>query len=628
MSSDRPVRVTFQPQGRSVHVLPGTTVLEAAAGAGLAVDTPCGGQGTCGKCRVQFLSGACPPTAREKHQFHHREIEQGWRLACQSALCNDAAVRVPASSLFADQVQILAEAQKAAAPVQPAVRKVLVKLAAPTLEDPSADLLRLRGHLGEDVKVDLPLLRRLPVLLREHGFGGTAVLADHRLIAFEPGDTRGECHGVAADIGTTTLVASLLDLNTGQERGLVSRVNPQVNWGDDVLARIQHASGGAGALGELQRAVAGAVGEMIDELCQQAGVERRTIYEIALAGNTTMEHLLCGIDVRPLGQVPFAPAFAGGLLLPAAEVGIPIAEGGAAYVFPVIGGFVGGDTSAGILAANLEEGDSPVLFIDIGTNGEIVVAHKGEILAASTAAGPAFEGARISCGMRAAAGAIEKVVFDGDLRCGVIGDAPPAGLCGSGLIDLAAELLRAGFISPEGRLLPPEELPAAAPEALRRRMVLGANGQSEFLLGASDTEPALAGDPSAPRRTPLSLTARDVRELQLATGAIRAGITILLQQAGLKTKHLKRVLVAGGFGSFIRRSNAQRIGLLPAEVDHRRIHYIGNSSLEGARLALVSVEARRRAETLAGRTRHVELSQDAEFQTVFADSMIFPEEAS
>ena len=467
------------------------------------------------------------------------------------------------------------------------------------------------------LKADLAVLRRLPEVLRKCNFEGTAVLADHRLIGFEEGDTTAECFGVAFDIGTTSLVGSLLDLRTGEELAVVSRLNPQVSYGDDVLSRIEHASASPAGREDLQKSVAAAIGEMIGELCKQAKVERSRVYEVAVAGNTTMEHLLCGIDPSAMGRVPFTPAYSQGLILPAEELGLDIAEGGAAYVFPVIGGFVGGDTSAGILAARLEEAGGPALLVDIGTNGEIVLAHGGKLLAASTAAGPAFEGARISCGMRAAPGAIEKVLFDGELHCSVVGGGTPTGLCGSGLIDAAAELLRTEVVTPEGRMLPPQDLPDSVPAAMRQRVLLDEKGQPRFLLHKTSG--------GAKKAKAVTLSSRDIRELQLATAAIRAGIAVLLRKAGLRTADLKCVLIAGGFGSFIRRSNAQRIGLLPPEMDHTRIHYIGNASLEGARWALVSVEARKRAEELARRAEHVELSQDADFLTVFADSMIFPE---
>ncbi len=609
------VKVAFQPTGRAVYVLPGTNVLEAAGRAGMTIETPCGGKGTCGKCRVQVTAGAGEPSEADRRVLAAEELAAGWRLACQTAVQRDATISVPDSSLFGTDHQILAERQRGVAEeVQPAVRKVYVELSPPTLSDGAADLARLAAAVG-GAKADLPLLRRLPGLLREADFHGTAVLADHHLLAFEPGDTTGECYGAAFDIGTTTVVGSLLDLCSGHELALVSRMNPQVSRGDDVLSRIRCCGEQTSCLADLHREITSAVEEMIGELCAQAGVGRGRIYEVAFAGNTTMEHLLCGIDVRALGQVPFVPAHERGLIVPAAALGLTVHEQAAAYVFPVVGGFIGGDTVAGALATKLTELPPPALMIDIGTNGEIVLATGEALLAASTAAGPAFEGARISCGIRACAGAIEKVVVDDDVRFGVIGGAAPAGLCGSALIDLAAGLLERGLITPEGRLLGAEALPDGVPRALRRRLRDGSNGQPEFLIArASDG-------------TDLCLTQRDVRELQLAAGAIRAGIRILLRRAGLGSADLRSVLIAGGFGSFIRRSNAQRIGLLPPDVEHGRIRSVGNASLNGAKCALLSTRARRRAEELARLARHVQLSEDAGFQTEFAEAMIFPPRA-
>jgi uncharacterized 2Fe-2S/4Fe-4S cluster protein (DUF4445 family) len=279
---------------------------------------------------------------------------------------------------------------------------------------------------------------------------------------------------------------------------------------------------------------------------------------------------------------------------------------------------VGGDTVAGVLATGLGDAAGPSLLVDIGTNGEIVLAAHGMLTAASAAAGPAFEGARISQGMRGSTGAIEKVIVDDHLRINVIGDVPPLGICGSALIDLAAELLRHGLLSPEGRLRPRDQLPTGVPSDLVERLVW--QGKQPAFLVAAETE--------AGHGRPIWLTQRDLRELQLATGAIRAGIVVLLKRAGLEPGDLQEVLVAGGFGNFIRRNNAQRIGLLPHGVPHHRIRYRGNTSLCGAQLVAISRRARRMAEQLAERTEHVDLSRDPAFSTIFAESMIYPEEES
>jgi uncharacterized 2Fe-2S/4Fe-4S cluster protein (DUF4445 family) len=608
------VRVTFEPQGRAVHVLAGTTVVEAATLAGLALDIPCGGAGICGKCRVQITSGAPKAGPGDKKFFSEAEIAAGWRLGCQTALDQDAVVSVPQSSMFSIQAQILAEAHKNSGQVLPAVRKVYVELPPPSLEDDHADLRRLEQVIGK-VKIDLPMLRKAPGVFRQSSFKVTAVLTDHHLIGIEPGDTSSHCYGAAFDIGTTTLVGSLLDLQTGGELALVSGLNPQVRFGDDVLSRIQHACGGGDKLNELRDVIITALNEMIARLCAEARVDATHIYEATLAGNTTMEHLLAGVDVAQLGQVPFAPCWARGLMVGAEELGLKIAPNGAAYLFPIIGGFVGGDTSAGILATRIGKMAGPILMVDIGTNGEIVLSHEGRTWAASTAAGPAFEGARISCGMRATNGAIEKVVINEEIETGVIGGCQATGLCGSGLIDLVAELLRLGVITPEGRLLPADELPSSLSENLKRRVKLDSTGQVKFIVCGGDSS-------DAPE---VSLGYRDVRELQLACAAIRAGIRILLKQAGLEATDLRRVLVAGGFGSYIRRDNARRIGLLPVEVSPSKIGYVGNASLQGARCALVSTEARKELEEAAAQVVHVELSCNMDFQAEFAEAMIFPE---
>ena len=610
--SKQQVRVTFEPSGRAIHVLPGTTVLEAAAQAGLTISTPCGGGGTCGKCGVQMPKGACEASPADGEHFSDEQIGAGWRLACQTAICDECVVHVPETSLFASQHQILTDTTDDKTEVVPAVRKVFVQLTPPTLDDQGADLFRLEETTGP-VKTTLSVIRDLTRVLRDDSFSGTAVIADHHLIGFEPGDTTDQCYGVAFDVGTTTVVGSLLDLRNGDELAIASGMNPQVTFGDDVLSRINYSSESLANLQQLQQAIGATISEMIDQVCADAGVARSDIYELSFAGNTTMEHLLCGIDVTPLGQVPFTPAHARALTLSAEELGIAVHPHAAAYVFPIIGGFVGGDTVACMLATRIEPEDGAALLVDIGTNGEIVLAYDGQIFAASTAAGPAFEGARISCGMRATSGAIAKVVVDDDVSYNVIGDVPAVGLCGSSLVDLCSHLLTAGIIASNGRLLPPDELPADLPEPLRQRVRFANGNQTEFLV-AEDT----------PDR-PVVLTQRDVRELQLACGAIRAGIRILLKRAAVEAKDLSRVLLAGGFASFIRRSHAQRIGLLPEEIDRERIHYVGNASLNGARWALLSTEARLKAEQYARQTHHVALSQDIDFQIQFADAMLFPE---
>ncbi|MBI2440759.1 MAG: DUF4445 domain-containing protein [Lentisphaerae bacterium] len=612
-------KITFEPTGRQVYALPGTILLEAAAQAGLIVQTPCGGQGQCGKCRVKIVSGqasACPPTANCRSAMSAAEVEQGYRLACQARVQGDLVVEVPVSSLFESQQQILVHASGAPVELSPVISKHFVELAAPSQADARSDVERLRAAIQpvDFDPVGVRMLRLLPGVLRRQGFRGTAVIVDGDLIDFETGDTTDKCYGVAVDIGTTTLVGTLVHLKTGLDLGVEARINPQTSYGDDVVSRIRKCREEAKGLAQLQRVIIGAVNDIVDELVRAAGIDRTHIYEIAMAGNTTMQQILCGIDPSALGELPFVPAFTDVPQLNASDLGLDINPYGKVFIFPQIGGFVGGDTVAGIIASRLDCENETVIFVDIGTNGEIVLAHQGQLIATSVAAGPAFEGARISCGMRAVNGAIEKVVMNGDLAINVIGNTRPAGLCGSGLIDAVAELLRLGLLDPTGRLRTPAEIPAGAPPTLRKRLIKQ-NGHVDFLL-AHKTE-TVSGES-------LILTQRDIRELQLASGAIRAGISILLEMQALRSADLKRVLLAGAFGNFIRRNHARRIGLLPP-IPCDRIRFIGNASSLGAKRALLSKAEKLSAAKIARTVRHVDLSLAPEFQAAFSAAMLFPE---
>ncbi|MEN6405455.1 MAG: ASKHA domain-containing protein [Thermoguttaceae bacterium] len=615
---DPEVLVRFRPSGREAYVLPGVRLIEAAAEVDLIVLSPCGGEGTCGKCRVRVASGVTEPNPVERRWLSADELATGWRLACQTSVAGPMDVDIPAASRSGEH-QILVRTESPTEPPadDPPVRTQPFEVAPPRRGDDAPDSLRLERTLNQEpLEMDLPLLRELTDRLQSMAYRGTAVLAGHRLLDLEPDDAATDALAVALDIGTTTLVGELLYQRTGESLAIEARLNPQTRFGDDVLSRILYARQNDDGLEQLQQAVVEAVNEMIATLCRKADVSQRHVYNVTLAGNTTMQQLLCGVDVRPLGQLPFTPASARAMNCRAVELGLDVHPRAIAYVMPVIGGFVGGDTVAGLLATGLADADGPAMLVDIGTNGEIVLQANGRLWAASTAAGPAFEGARISCGMRGCDGAIEKVVVaDGRLHIGVIGNAAPAGVCGSGLIDAAAELLRHGILSPQGQLLAADQTPVDTPPDLVRRLQFDPQGKPIFVLA----EPSESAEGRA-----IALTQRDFRELQLAAGAMRAGAILLLRRAGLRSDQLGEVLIAGGFGNFIRRSNAERIGLLPQRLEHHRIRYVGNASLAGARRGALSQQARQAAEQLARRTEHVDLSTDPDFQEAFADAMIFP----
>ncbi len=610
------IEVVFQPAGQSAYVLPGTLLTEAAATVGLAINYPCGGRGTCGKCRVRVVEGDAPPADRDVHALSSDEIADGWRLACQTQVFSPLVVHW--SSAAASAAQILTKTvtgQSRGAERQPIIEVRPVELPPPKRGDDRPDAVRLEAALGTSLRAGPAVLRILGRQLTNWGYRGTALLRGHELIDFLP-ETNPKVFVAAMDLGTTTLAAALIDAQSEQDVAVAARLNPQRRFGDDVLSRIQACIKQPDRLAEMSAAVVEAINDMISELCRKAGVPTEAICELTIAGNTTMQQLFLGIAPEGLGRVPFAPVMAHGVEALAADLGISIHPRGRAYVFPVIGGFVGGDTVAGLLASDLAGDSGPSLLVDIGTNGEIVVWDGRRLTAASTAAGPAFEGARILHGMHGTEGAIERVVFDGAFECNVIGAAAPRGICGSGLIDLAAELLRLGLLTPQGRLLTAEQAPPGTPPDARNRLI-EYEGKSAFLL--------VEGARSQHGR-PIVVTQRDFRELQLATGAIRAGISILLAQAGLKAEHLQRVVVAGGFGNYIRRHNAQRIGLLPAELAAEQIRYEGNTSLAGSRMAALCRAARHSAEELARKTDHIDLSTSPQFAMVFAESMLFPDQ--
>ena len=455
--------VAFQPSGRTVSVLAKTLLAEAAGRAGLVIHTPCGGHGKCGKCAVRITGGACPPSPACREFFTEAKLRHGWRLACQARISADCVVDIPVGARLDGKAQILTAASGRRLHLHPEVSK----------------------QAAAGSTADAPV---------------TAVWREHQVMAREAGDTRQALYGVAFDLGTTTIAAALMDLNSGHEVAVAAAMNPQVALGDDVISRIGLVRQNPAALAELQRLAATALDGLIGELAAGHGIRREEIYSLCLAGNTTMQHLIGGVSPAALGELPFIPPVLAATTLSARDIGLQAHPEARLHLFPNINGFVGGDTVAGILATQLTGKRTPHLLVDIGTNGELVLAHDGKLFACSTAAGPAFEGARISAGMRAADGAIDQVISaNGDLQFTTIGNDRPAGLCGTGLIDLVAELLRLGVIDQGGRILPPAEAPKTLPPAIRARLV--PDGDRTHFRFAAAGKPAAARSFSCARRT-------------------------------------------------------------------------------------------------------------------------------
>ena len=605
------INIKFQPSGKIVQVEPGTPLRQAAEIAGADLKAPCGGRGRCGKCTVIFQQGAPPPTPTEQDRLTETELIQGYRLGCQTAVYEDAVICMPDES---QAVSILTTGTARAAPLRPGITKKYARVPEPTVGDLRSDLTRVLEAF--DVEPgrggpDLTALRRLAGDLRQADFEVTGVFADGRPIAFEAGDTTAECFGAAIDVGTTTIAAYLLDLNSGRQVSVAAAMNPQAKIGEDVISRINYVMERRGGLEELRTSVVSELNELLANLAGRAGISLDRIYEVSVVGNTCMMHLLLGVDPRRLAVAPYVPVVSHSLYVRARELGIAINEFGCVHILPSIAGYVGADTVGVVLATALYESERPSIAVDIGTNGEIVLGCRGRMLACSTAAGPAFEGAHIKHGMRAAPGAIDAVWFDnGAIGFSAVGGAKAAGICGSGLLDAVVCLIQAGIVEPGGRIVDADEVPkefARLSDNLQR----GERG-NEFVLAAAE-------ESSISR--PIVITQRDIREVQLAKGAIAAGIQTLMERLGIRASDLDRIILAGAFGNYVRKESAMAAGMIP-DVPLKRVHSVGNAAGEGAKLALISLDMRGDAGRIADSIEYVELTTEPGFQEKFADALM------
>ncbi|KPJ66434.1 MAG: hypothetical protein AMJ43_08130 [Coxiella sp. DG_40] len=518
--------ITFLPDGKRISIHSGATVLEAAAQAGIILNSVCGGKGICKKCLVNI-----EPAGQQV-------------LACQFHIQSDLTVTIPADSRFFEQ-KILTRGIEIKAEFQPDIWK------------------KYRTRASDD-----------------------------------------KILGLAVDIGTTTVVVKLIDLKNGDCKAIQAALNPQTKFGDDVVSRIAYAQTDAKSA-ELQKTIIDCINDLIAKLCTQTSIEPEQIYEMCVVGNTTMNHIFLKLPVASLGQAPYKAFSLDAKDLPPDELNLHINPAGNIHTVENIAGFVGSDTTAVALAVDIDSAEETTLTVDIGTNGELVLACEGKLYAASCAAGPAFEGARIFCGSRAAEGAIEAVVIiDDDIDLDVIGDCPPRSICGSGLLDAVAVLLDLGILDNTGRFIEPGKLPADLPPPIRSR-ITEHNNQPAFVLDER-----------------LILTQQDIRQLQLAKAAIRAGIRLLLKKLSLLDSDINLIFLAGAFGNYIRRESALRIGLLP-DIPPERIHFVGNAAASGAQLILLSTQARKKARELTRKIQYIEIAHQPDFQDVFADSMSF-----
>ena len=616
------VIVHLQPVGRRAEISGDQTLLAAAQSVGVELQSVCGGAGTCGHCKVRLVVGALSPvTAEEREELGAESITAGYRLACQAIPRTDVTLDVPPESLTAAQrVQI--EGQQSEIAPDPLVVPCDLEFESEPFCDLRTDPSRLEAAVkkriidGLGLKTSVPvdiqdglniptfLMGYLAERLRQQNWRARLAIrkeaGGQRIVAILPPASR--LCGMAFDVGTTKIAAYLVDLATGKTMAQGGAMNPQIANGEDVISRISYANRSDDCRKQLQTALIESLDRLVFELGAASGVSPEQIVELVVTGNTAMHHLFAGFSVRQLGTAPYSPATTAPLHLPARELGLRVAPGADVYTPPNIAGYVGGDHVAMLLAAGMANKQRPALAIDIGTNTELTLGIEGRLFTCSCASGPAFEGAHIQHGMRAAPGAIERVLFDrGEFRCYTIDRLPPAGICGSGILDALAALLDAGVLDKRGNF---------------QRNAMGVRFRSrhgEFVLVEAE---------NAGQGTEVVVTRQDVSEIQFAKAAVRAGIEVLLDEAGVCAAALQEFVIAGAFGSYLDIRSAVRIGLFPG-IPLERFVQVGNAAGTGARQMLISAERRRAGEELARRIEYIELTNHPRFHEKFVGALSF-----
>ena len=597
--------VVFQPMGRRVVVDPNKTILEMAQQAGVALEATCGGKGICGKCRIMPSGTTSAPTDQELELLGRDDSHHNERLACQTRLPQGGTVWVPEASRLQQQV-ILTTGRQMELRLDPMLQVKDLEIKLPSMDNPHAmsEILLEAINGAGFFHFPLSVLQRLPETVRQN-YGKVTVVArlKSEVLDVASGWNR-ECLGLAVDLGTTTVVVYLMDLLTGLPLAVESEMNPQVNHGDDVISRIAYCQINSGGLHELAVQVREGINRLAQQACRAAGVKPDRIMDCVFVGNTAMHHIFLGLDPTVLAQAPYAPITNQLTELKAKYLGLEFAEEAWLYWLPVKAGFVGADLVAVALAAEAYQVTKPTLILDLGTNGEMILAVPGIMICCSAAAGPAFEGGHITYGMRAAPGAVESVELDPvslENKLYVIGEKKPLGLCGSGLLSLVSQLVEADVILPGGSF---------NTKKISSRLRSGPEG-IEYVIAFAE-QSGLGRD--------LVLTSKDVAEIQLAKGAIRAGVEIMMQELGVK--YLGEVLLAGAFGNYIDPEDAMNLGFFP-RIDKEHVRGIGNAAGAGAIMALISHGERNRADKLARSLRYLELTMHPQFHNLFVDSMSF-----
>ena len=603
------IYVDFEPVGRRGECPDGANLLECARQLGVDLVNLCGGGGSCARCVVQILEGdVSQPTEVESKHLSPERLAVGYRLACRTVPLGHCKVRVPPESLTTPQ-RTQVEGEELDVRPEPPVQTYRVTVPAPSLQDLRADTARLEGALAEQhgiatTSVDLAALRDLSPRLREHAWQVQVAVRDGEIVALLPDQS--QALGLAVDLGTTKIAAYLVELASGQTLASQGIMNPQIAYGEDVVARMAYAQRAPAQAVLMQELVVQALNQAVAEMCDETNTQPAQIVEAVVVGNTAMHHLFLHLPVQQLAQAPYVPAVGAALDIKARELGLQIAPGAYIHLLPNIAGYVGADHAAMLLATGVAQTKGVVLAIDIGTNTEVCLTSHGTMISTSCASGPAFEGAHIKHGMRAAQGAIERLrLTNGQIEYQTIGGAPPVGLCGSGILDVLAQLHLAGVVDTKGRM----------GDHPRVREIDGNqrdHGTREFVLVSAEEQ---GGE-----RPAITFTQKDVRELQLAKGAMRTGIETLLATSGLNAQDIDQVIIAGAFGTYIDIESAIAIGMLPS-LPLERFRQVGNAAGMGAKLALVSMSKRLEAREMNQRIGYVELAADPGFMKNFAQAM-------
>jgi len=608
-------RVTFFPDEKSVEVEEGTTIADAARAAEVFINNLCGGEGVCGGCKVQVTAGETEAEEQARGLLSEEQIESGYLLACQTEVHGDLEITVPPESRMEDAQIMTGEAETSARDEddKPLVRKIFLELPVPTLEDNIADIERVSRELRRKIgwhSFDIPLecLKGLSDKLRENDWKVTATVAKdkdrYRIQCIEPLDTRDRNFGVAIDVGTTTVVAQLVDFNSMTVRGVEGSHNLQASYGEDVISRMVYACG-KGGLHPLHEAIVKNINQLIDRLVESQGISREDITAAVAAGNTTMSHFLLGLTPCAIRLEPYVPTADEYPQIRAEEIGIHINPQGFLETIPSVASYVGGDIVAGVMSCGIADHPEVKGLIDIGTNGEIAIGNNEWLVCCSASAGPAFEGGGTRCGMRAIKGAIEKIqISEGRISYQTIGQAPARGICGSGLIDIIHELVRNGIIGQDGKFH---------------------RSRKDERLTIEDGIPQYTIVPGEETETgePVVVAESDIDNLMKSKGAVFAAIKSLTDYIGLSFDQIDTFYVAGGFGNFLNIPKAIAIGLLP-DIPVEKIKFIGNSSLTGARLSLLSETALEKCVNISRSMTNIELSNYQPFMDEYIAALFLP----